>query len=404
MPGSSMLRSPKAKPAVALIMSGGGARAAYQVGVLRAISKMLPPGARNPFVIICGTSAGAINAASLASNADRFDIAVRRLSHVWGNLRIGEVFRADALAAIRSVWRCLWMLPGGRLRPAEPFSLLDCRPLSRMLGRLVNFRRIDHMIASGHLSALGVTASSYQSGESVTFFQGNGTQRAWTRAHRTGRQAVIGLEHVLASASLPVVFPVVRIGEEHFGDGSMHQLAPTSAALHLGAERLLVIGVGSASREEQRADNPDISPSLAQIIGHVLDSIFVDTLDMDLERLNRVNQTLSYIPRATQERHGPELRPIDALVIRPSERLDLIASTHARELPPSIRFLFKRLGALEPNGARVLSYLLFERGYCRRLIQVGFADAMRQRTEILRLLGYAGAESQMTPDLRIASG
>jgi NTE family protein len=399
------MSAPPSRPSVALILSGGGARAAYQVGVLRAVSKMLPRGAQNPFAVICGTSAGAINAASLASNADRFDLAVRRLSHVWGNLRVGEVFRADAFGVIASLCRCLAVMLGGYLRAPRPISLLDCRPLQVLLGRMIKFNQIQHCIARAHLNALSVTASSYQSGDSVTFFQGNGTQRAWQRAHREGRQTTIGVEHVLASCSLPVAFPVVRIGPEHFGDGSMHQLAPTSAALHLGAERLLVIGVGSASRAERRAEDPDLSPSLAQIIGHMLDSIFVDTLDTDLERLNRVNETLSYIPKNAEGRHGPELRAVDVLVIRPNERLDLIASAHAPELPRTIRFLFRRLGALEPNGARVLSYLLFERGYCRRLMQIGFADAMKQRTEILRVLGCGNSgTSEVAQGIRIASG
>jgi NTE family protein len=384
---------PRPKRPVALIMSGGGARAAYQVGVLRAISKMLPRGAMNPFAVICGTSAGAINAASLASNADRFDLAVRRLAHVWGNLQVEQVFRADALGVVACICRCLAMMLGGYLRPPKPICLLDCRPLKNLLSRRVNFSNIHHMIVSGHLSALGVTASSHLSGGAVTFFQDNGMQRVWRHARRAGRRTTIGLEHVLASCSLPIAFPVVRIGQEHFGDGSKHRSALISAARHLGAERALVIGVGSASRAERRVEGQDLSPSIAQIVGHMIDSIFVDSLDMDLERLNRGAGTLTYIHETPERRHVSEVGSVDALVIRPSQRLDSIASAHARELPRTVRFLFKRLGALEPNGARVLSYLLFERGYCRHLMQAGFADAMEQRAEILRFLGHATAES-----------
>jgi NTE family protein len=384
---------PTPKLPIALIMSGGGARAAYQVGVLRAISEMLPRGAANPFAIICGTSAGAINAAGLASNAYRFDRAVRRLAHVWGSLRVEKVFRADALGVAASVCRCLAVMLGGYLFSPDPISLLDCRPLKIFLGRMINFGNIHHMIAGGHLSALGVTASSCLSGGAVTFFEDDGAQRAWGHAHRAGRQTKIGLEHVLASCSLPIAFPAVRIGQEDFSDGAKHRLALIGAAVYLGAKRVLVIGVGSGSRAERRIEGKDKSPSLGQIVGHLLDSIFVDSLDMDLERLNRVGETLTYIPENWEDRHVSKLRAVDALVIRPNQRLDLIASAHVRELPRTVRFLFKRLGALEPNGARVLSYLLFERGYCRRLMQVGFADAMEQREQILQFLGCATVEA-----------
>ena len=369
-------------------MSGGGARAAYQVGVLRAIARMLPLRSRNPFRIICGTSAGAINAASLASNVDRFDRAVSRLARVWGNLHVGQVYRADLLGTARILSRCLTAFLTGGLHRHQPVSLLDCAPLSVLLGRMIDFARIRRTIAAGHLSALCVTASSYTSGDSISFFQGDGSHEPWRRAHRVGRQAEIDLAHVLASCALPFAFPVVPIDGEHFGDGSMHQLAPISAALHLGAQRVLVIGVGSTSRGERRAREPGAWPSLAQIAGHMLDAIFIDTLDMDLERLQRVNQTLASIPEEVRSRPGAALRTIETLVIRPSEPMDEIAVAHAEELPRTMRLLMRRVGVLEPNGARVLSYLLFERGYCRHLMHLGFSDAMAQRARILDFLGH----------------
>jgi NTE family protein len=187
------------------------------------------------------------------------------------------------------------------------------------------------------------------------------------------------------------VFPTVPIGREHFGDGSMHQLAPISAALHLGARRVLVIAVGSTTPGERVVDDIRVSPSLAQIAGHMLDAIFIDTLDMDLERLQRVNQTLASVREDTGWRSSPELKAIDTLVIRPSERMDAIAASHARELPRAMRFLARQFGVLDPNGAGVLSYLLFERGYCRKLIDLGFSDGMSRRAEILDFLGYGDA-------------
>jgi NTE family protein len=375
---------------VGAVMSGGGARAAYQVGVLRAIALMLPRGAANPFPIICGTSAGAINATSLASNADRFAAGVARLAKIWGNLHIHDVYRTDLLGIATGIFRCLAALLRGQ-HPAEPLSVLDCAPLCSLLGRAIDFSRIPRVIAAGHLNALSVTASSYVSGSSVTFYQGNGSQRPWRRAHRVGRPADIALSHVLASCALPLVFPAVPIGREHYGDGSMHQLAPVSAALHLGARRVLVIAVGSTSPGERVVDDIRVSPSLAQIAGHLLDAIFIDTLDMDLERLQRVNQTLASVREDTGWRVGPELKAIDTLVIRPSERIDAIAASHAGEMPRAMRFLARRLGVLDPNGAGVLSYLLFERGYCRHLIDLGFSDGMSRREEILDFLGHGDA-------------
>jgi NTE family protein len=376
---------------LALVMSGGGARAAYQVGVLRAIVTLLPRRTLNPFPIICGTSAGAINAASLASNVDRFDRAVSRLARAWGNLHVDQVFRADLPGTVRTVSRCLAALLLGRVHRIRPVSLLESAPLTALLGRMIDFSRIRHTIAAGHLSALCITASSYSSGDSVSFFQGSEDIDPWRRARRVGRRASIGLEHVLASCALPFAFPTVRINGEHFGDGSMQQLAPISSALHLGARRVLVIGVGSPTRDR---GSPETRawPSLAQIAGHLLDAIFVDTLDMDLERLHRVNQTLAAVPAEGQQRRTTALHTVETLVIRPREALDGIAQAHAGELPRAMRFMMRRLGVLEPNGARVLSYLLFERGYCRHLMHMGFADAMAKRAEILAFLPGAAAD------------
>jgi NTE family protein len=377
---------------VGLILSGGGARAAYQVGVLRGIASMLPQRERNPFGIICGTSAGAVNAASLASNADRFDRAVARLARTWGNVRIGQVYRVNLRGAVQSLLQGVAALVSGGLRGPKPVSLLVCEPLADLLSRMIDFNRIQRTIAAGHLSALCVTASSYTSGDSISFFQDNGSQEPWRRARRVGRPAEIGLAHVLASCALPFAFPVVRIEGEHFGDGSMHQLAPISAALHLGAQRVLVIGVGSRRPEEREAPDPGAWPSFAQIAGHMLDAIFIDTVDMDVERLQRVNRTLAFIPEEVDNRQKAGLRTIETLVIRPSEPIAEIAASHAYELPGVMRWVMGRAGVLEPNGARVLSYLLFERRYCRHLMHLGYMDAMKQRERILDFLGY---ESQL---------
>ena len=375
-------------PPVGLILSGGGARAAYQVGVLRAIAKMLPQRSVNPFQIICGTSAGAINAAGLASNADRFDYAVAQLTRAWGNLHVRHVYRADLPRLAQVGYRWLAALLGGGFHKPQPVSLLDSTPLGELLQRFIDFDGIRQGIDKGHLDALCITASSYTSGDSISFFQGRESMQPWRRARRVGRRTEFGILHVLASCALPFLFPPVRIDDEHFGDGSMHQLAPISAALHLGARRVLVIGVGSPGRRNLNAEAPSW-PSLAQIAGHMLDTIFIDTLDTDLERLQRVNQTIELIPEAIREQHGFALHAVESLVIRPTEHLDALAAAHARELPRTIRFMMRALGLLDPNGARLLSYLLFERGYCRELMRLGFADAVAMRTEILNFLDPA---------------
>jgi NTE family protein len=380
---------------VGLVLSGGGARAAYQVGVLRAIASMLPDRTRNPFAVICGTSAGAINAASLASDAGRFDRAVSRLTRTWGNLHSRHVYRADLQAAILGFLQACAALVSLRGRRPTPLSLLDCAPLADLLSRTIDFTQIRRAIAAGHLRALCITASSYASGHSISFFQDGGSHEPWRRARRVGRRTEIRLAHVLASCALPFAFPIVQIENEYFGDGSMHQLAPISPALHLGAERVLVIGVGSESLEDQDPRDPLPHPSWAQLAGHMLDAIFVDTLDMDLERLERVNRTLARIHECVGD---SGLRAIETLVIRPSEPIAKIASAHADELPRMMRLLMRRAGALEPNGARVLSYLLFERGYCRHLMRLGFSDAMRQQDRILTFLGHSPREMDSHPE------
>ena len=382
-------------PKVGLILGGGGARAAYQVGVLKAIAKMLPAHSANPFRVICGTSAGAINAAGLASNAAQFQQAVALLMRSWSSLHAHRVYRTDLRSVLRSGVRCLAGLLAGGFQKSRAASLLDSAPLGELLESTIDFTGIGHSIESGHLDALCITASSYTSGESISFFQGNELLQPWKRARRVGRRAKIGVPHVLASCALPFCFPAARIDNEHFGDGSMHQLAPVSAALHLGAERLLVIGVGQPASHMRDVPDSSAWPSLAHIAGHVLDAIFIDTLDMDLERLQRINQTINLIPAELRAQDRLGLRVVDTLVLRPSEPLDRIAGSCGHALPGTIRFLMRGFGAMKPNGARVLSYLLFEREYCRQLLRLGYADGMAQRASILSFLGGNLATARM---------
>ena len=376
-----------APPQIGLILSGGGARAAYQVGVLKAISGLLPRDAVNPFSIICGTSAGAINAAVLAVYARCFREGVKRLSLVWKRFRADMVYRADPRGILRSSahWFAAMLLGGlGRYNPT---SLLDSRPLEQLLRRYIPCERIQESIDSGALRALCVTASGYTTGQAVSFFQGTADLEIWRRARRVGSAAKISIEHLMASAAIPLVFPAVKVNREYFGDGSMGQLAPISPALHLGADRVLVIGVRMPNELEEPRQRAESYPSLAEVAGHLLNSIFLESLDADLERLQRINRTISLITAEERERAKLPLRPVDVLVVSPSEDLGEIAQTYARHLPRPVRFLLRGLGVRNSSGTSLLSYLLFEKPYCRRLIALGYADTMQRKAEVLKFLG-----------------
>ena len=365
----------------ALILTGGGARAAYQAGVLAAIAKLAGKGARNPFPIICGTSAGAINAAGLACSADNFTRAVAMLNRVWGSMHAGDIYRADAPGIAFAGYRWLSALAVGWLTHRAPQSLLDNTPLSLLLARHMDFSGIARSIRSGHLHAVSITASGYDTGESISFFQAHPEVADWHRAQRIGTRTQIGLEHLLASSAIPFVFPAVRIHREYFGDGSMRQLAPISPAIHLGAEKVLVIGAGRR-REALPREKSDGYPSLAQIAGHALSSIFLDGLAVDIERMERINRTVAAIPAAVREQAGIQLKQLDTLVIGPSQRLDQMAAEHAAALPWPVRALLTGVGAMNRRGGALTSYLLFEKAYTRRLIELGYADTLAQASAV----------------------
>ncbi len=372
---------------IGLILSGGGARAAYQVGVLKAISHMLPRSARSPFSIICGTSAGAINAAVLAIYASRFREGVKRLSLVWKLFRVHYVFRADAWGVMRSGAHWLTAVLLGGLGRYNPRSLLDCTPLRELLERYVPCEKIRESIEAGALQALSVTASGYTSGKSVSFYQGLASLKPWQRARRIGRRAAITIDHLLASSAIPFILSAVRIGDEYFGDGSMGQVAPISPALHLGADRVLVIGVRKpASPAIPHAEQVSY-PALAEVAGHVLNSIFLENLDADLERLQRINRTISFIASRQLEKSKVSLRNVDVLVISPSEDLGEIAERYASYLPRPMRFLLRGVGVKNHSGTSLVSYVLFEKAYCRRLISLGYADTMQRQDEVMEFIG-----------------
>ena len=385
MPGRAKPCGRGTSAKIGLILSGGGARAAYQAGVLAAITRMLPPGAPSPFRIICGTSAGAINAALLAAHADDFGLGVRRIMTTWASLRASSVYCTEPSVVARSVAHWVWaVIAGGSC--GQPVSLLDNTPLRELVGDLVDFSAVRGAIRNGHLDALCVTASSYDRGRSVSFFEGHDQLRPWSRARRVGVRATLGPEHLLGSSAIPFIYPPERIGDEHFGDGAMQQLAPISPALHLGADRVFIIDVGQVTGPLSSAGDIPSQPSLGQIGDHILDAIFADTLEMDLERLRRINETVALIPPSLRARNGMNWRPVDALVVTPSKSFVHATAKHAHHLPPAIRVLLRALGAMREDRTNVLSYLLTEGCYCSSLMRQGFRDAIARRIEICRFL------------------
>ncbi len=369
---------------VALVLTGGGARAAYQVGALMAVREVWGKRPDNPFPILCGTSAGAINAVALAVFAADFNAGVRKLAYIWRNFNVGQIYRSDTLAIAESVLRWGSAIFLGWLIHQSPRSLLDNSPLRTLLEKHLDFTRIAQAVADGHLQAVTVTASGYTSGESLSFFQGREDLQPWRRAQRVGLRTELKIDHLMASSAIPFVFPAVRINREYFGDGSMRQLAPISPVIHLGAERILVIAGGSRSEEaRQRVDS---YPSLAQVAGHAMSSIFLDGLSTDLERLERINATVAAIPPELRHSAGIPLKPIETLVIAPSQRLDYLAARHRNALPRALRLVLRGIGATRKNGSVLLSYLLFEKGYTRALMELGYRDAMSRRVELARFL------------------
>lgn len=370
----------------ALVLSGGGARASYQVGVLRAVSEILGSPNANPFQVICGTSAGAINASLLACESDRFHDGVQLLGDLWHSLETSEVHEIGTGAVMSSLFALLRSMWHNGYVDGKSWSLLDNTPLRDLLGRVVRFDRLPDRIAQGELTALCITALGYTSGDSVSFFEGRDDLRNWRRHRRVGVPSRLSLDHLMASAAIPGIYPSVLIHREYFGDGAVRQNAPLSPALHLGARKLFVIGVSHNPQENPAHREPTThSPSLAQMGMHLMNGSFIDALEGDIESMMRLNQVIARLSPA--DRAGLGLNEVDVMSITPSKAFDEVASRHIKSLPRSMRFLFRTLGATRRGGgASLASYLLFESGFLTELIECGYEDAMSMRGEIERYL------------------
>ncbi|MEH6650072.1 MAG: patatin-like phospholipase family protein [Motiliproteus sp.] len=369
----------------ALILSGGGARAAYQVGVLKAVAEILPAGSANPFPIICGTSAGAINALTLACHTGDFRETVANLEAIWRQLTPEQIYRSDLWSLLKGGGRLMASLLNEGVGRHRPVSMLDNTPMRRLIERSVDFSQIQHSIDRGRLEAVCVTAMGYSSGHSVSFFQGAEHLKPWHRHRRNGSHCELNIDHLMASAAIPTVFPSVHINREYFGDGALRQLAPISPALHLGAHRVFVVGV-SGNRNPQhwsRRRRTRHSPSMAQIMSHLLASAFIDSLEGDIEHLERTNKLLQLIPEDQRAAAGLPVRQVDSLIISPTDELDKIAGRKIRYLPNTLRFFMRMVGATaKGGGGGAASYLLFAPPFCETLIDLGYKDAMWERQNI----------------------
>jgi NTE family protein len=371
------------RPVPALVLTGGGARSAYQVGVLKAVAEIYP-GQNNPFRVILGTSAGAVAASVLAARAHHWREAIRSIEQVWANFHVSQVYQVGRRQMFRAGahWMISLLSAGWLLR--APRSLFDNTPLRGLLQREVHWAGVARNIAAGHLNALALCSTGYGTARSIAFFEAAANISEWSRRHHAGRRCALTHNHLMASMAVPLIFPAERIGEEYFGDGAMRQLAPLSPALHLGANRLLVIGMRGMTGAGMSARNstPHASPTPGQLIGYALDNLFADQIFADLELIERTNQILLAAPQL-----APGARVVDATVfLTPSEDLRQIAARHLDSLPPSLKILLRVIGASENAGAQLASYLMFEGSFTKELIALGYRDAMAKAGAITDLL------------------
>lgn len=376
--------------ATALVLSGGGARGAYQVGVLRGIFEITQSlSISDPFQILTGVSAGAINTAYLAAYADHFEAATQRLCAFWGGIHSEQIYRTDirSIGQIGIHW-AFDALSGGYRLGQQARALLDTTPLAGMLAERIPFPNIAENVQRRILSGVAVSATNYATSECISFYMANATLSPWRRSRRIGREQLISTSEVMASAAIPIFFPPINIGREFFGDGCLRNTAPLSPALHLGADRLLIIGVRKAAPEtttaseiiESPLDATDHEPSIARILNVLINAVLLDGVDADIERLSRINRTVGLL--APEARAKTPLRKIDWLYIHPSEDVAKIAMDEMLSMPRLIRYLIAGLGSAV-EAADLISYLLFEPSFCCRLLDLGYKDAMAQEKAIV---------------------
>ena len=366
-----------------LLLTGGGARAAYQVGALKAIAEFYPRNHGTPFKIITGTSAGAINSCAIACYASCFRLGVKKLEYIWNNFHANQVFQCRFNEISRHLLLTFLSKFQSPHVARQPVSLLNNKPLHQLLDRYLDMRRIDINIQRQHLDAISITASDYNNGDSISFFQGNQQLQEWQRARRSGLRTRLHPHHLLASSAIPLVFPCTQIGRDFYGDGSVHQLSPLSPAIHLGAETILVIGAEQPPQTFKQGEVRQ-TPSGADIAGHLLDTIFTDTLNSDIERLSRINDTLSLTP--TSQQSSLSMKPIGLFRVANEHDINAIADKYFHDLPITIRTLLRTIGVNQGSNSSITSYLMFEQNYTRELINLGYQDVLKQELELRAFL------------------
>ncbi|HEY3486907.1 MAG TPA: patatin-like phospholipase family protein [Gammaproteobacteria bacterium] len=362
---------------VALVLSGGGARASYQVGVVKGVLEIY--GKRdNPFSIICGTSAGAINAGYLASRADNISQGINDLHDLWAALHPLDIYDTTWKMALRNIFRL--SKSAAVARGDRGIAVLDNKPLRKVVDDWMDFHAVKRNLESKKLRNLCITAMDYYTGESVSFYEGEPIE-PWQRAHRRGVYSDITTDHIIASAAIPILFPPQRVNGMFFGDGALRQINPLSPAIHLGAKQLFVVGVSANASIHKPEFCTFEPPSIAQVAGHQLNREFIDNLEADIEMATRFNHLIDAVAGATLS--AESLHKLDILVVAPSMPIDEITVKYLHRQPRSMRFLFRILGAQGRGaGASFASYLMFEGGFCKELMALGYRDAWDQADSI----------------------
>lgn len=371
----------------ALILSGGGARGAYQVGVLKAVGEISRDlKIKSPFQVFTGVSAGAINASFLAAGANDFPTQTEKLVKLWSNLTTEDIFRTDIMSLGRIGMKWMGELSFGALTGATPGrSLLDTSPLRELLVRNLDVPAIGGLIKSGELKALALTALDYLSSTTITFVQGDPLLPDWARSRRRSMKTSITAEHIMGSSAIPLLFPPVELDGSYYGDGCVRNLAPMSPAIHLGAEKLFVIGVRrtSVTADELRARTEPKPPSVARVLNVLMNSVLLDGIETDIERLGRINEFLRRIPESLTEQVN--FKKVNFVWIHPSDDIGLLASQLSQRLPRLVRYLLKGLGPLD-DASEIISYLLFEPEFCTKLIEMGHRDGLQNEKQIREYL------------------
>lgn len=369
---------------IGLVLTGGGARAAYQVGVLRAIS-VITKLEKMPFSIISGFSAGAINGTWLASRCENFDAATKSMWDAWASMTTDKVFTTDSISLARIALR--WLkdrsLGGFMQRKSQINFLLDTSPLEKFIKTHIDFNALNDHLEANRIHAVAVTAANYRTGHSTVFFNGSPQIQDWQKFNRISVRSKIMPEFVMASAAIPIFFPPIPVGDSFYGDGMIRLNAPLSSAIHMGAEKLLIIGIRGPRPAFHSLTQTVSSISLSEIAGTILNGLFFDSLDADIDRMQRVNRTLAVMSYEELQQLPDQLRKIPILNLKPTEEMANLPECEMTTLPPTLNYVLRGIGVTPHKGKDLLSYLSFEPNYMQSLLKLGYEDTIRKKDQIL---------------------